>query len=140
LSTAVLADLRVLTGARVVYALSAPKVAGSVTQTGLYDYRLVGDVEGGEDDQSGKGVHFGPPVTSTEILFRDKGNLRSDDSGSRGEVSVLPPLLLMLMIFVFPAVFFFPARMADLTADCCPWTLRRWRRGCPGRHGPDEEG
>ncbi|KAL2122351.1 hypothetical protein VTJ04DRAFT_2806 [Mycothermus thermophilus] len=94
LSTAVLADLRVLTGARVVYALSAPKVAGAVTQTGLYDYRLVGDGDAEEDDQSGKGVHFGPPVTSTEILFRDKGNLRSDDSGSRGEIVVRGPCVV----------------------------------------------
>lgn len=77
LSSAVLSDLRIFLGARVMYALSAPKVAGAVAQTQFYDYRVF------EDKQS----HFGPPVTSTEILLRDSGDHKVTDDKAEGEVS-----------------------------------------------------
>ncbi len=80
LSAAVLNDLRVFTGARIVYALTAAKVAGAVTQTGFFDYRVPQDVAGG-------GSFFGPPTTSTEILFKDTEKWKTGDHGSRGEVS-----------------------------------------------------
>lgn len=76
LSSAVLSDLRVYTGARVVYALTTPKVAGAVAQTGYYDYRVFDD----------KRSHFGPPLTSTEILLRDTNEHKTTDQESRGEV------------------------------------------------------
>ncbi|KAL1836649.1 hypothetical protein VTJ49DRAFT_4824 [Mycothermus thermophilus] len=91
LSTAALADLRVLTGARVVYALTAARVAGAVAQTGLYDYRLVGEDADELEDETGKGMHFGPPVTSTEVLFRDRDGLRSGEMASMGEIIVRGP-------------------------------------------------
>ncbi|KAL2269732.1 hypothetical protein VTJ83DRAFT_1916 [Remersonia thermophila] len=91
LSTAALADLRVLTGARIVYALAAARVAGAVAQTGLYDYRLVGEDADRLEDDAGSGSHFGPPLTSTEVLFRDKDGVRSDETGSRGEIIVRGP-------------------------------------------------
>lgn len=77
LSTAVLSDLRAFTGARVMYALTAAKVAGAATQTGFYDYRVV----------DGGATHFGPPLTSTEVVFRDMGDWKTTDEGSAGEVS-----------------------------------------------------
>ncbi|KAK3905321.1 hypothetical protein C8A05DRAFT_12853 [Staphylotrichum tortipilum] len=84
LSAAVLTDLRVFTGARIVYALTAAKVAGAATQTGFYDYRVpAGEPEGG--------CFFGPPTTSTEILFKDMGEWKSGDDGSRGEIVVRGP-------------------------------------------------
>jgi hypothetical protein len=84
LSTAVLSDLRAFTGARVAYALTAAKVAGAVAQTGFYDYRV-----SSEGDEAV--VHFGPPLTSTEILFRDMGEHRTTaEGGSKGEVSFNP--------------------------------------------------
>jgi hypothetical protein len=80
LSCAVLTDLRAFTGARIMYALTAPKVAGAVAQTGFYDYRVF---EGEKDG----GYHFGPPLTSTEIVLRDTKLFQTGAHGSRGEVS-----------------------------------------------------
>lgn len=79
LSSAVLTDLRAFTGARIMYALTAAKVAGAVTQTGFFDYRVFEDEKGG--------CHFGPPLTSTEVLLKDVGTWKTTDEGSRGEVS-----------------------------------------------------
>ncbi|KAL2018320.1 hypothetical protein VTK56DRAFT_923 [Thermocarpiscus australiensis] len=86
LSTAVLSDLRALTGARVVYALTAAKVAGAVTQTGFYDYRVFLEERGERG-----GSHFGPPLTSTEVLFRDTQEHRTSDELSQGEIIVGGP-------------------------------------------------
>lgn len=76
LSSAVLSDLRIFLGARVIYALTAAKVAGAVTQTQFYDYRV-------HEDRSS---HFGPPVTSVEVLLRDSGDHKTTDEKSEGEV------------------------------------------------------
>ncbi|KAL4902396.1 hypothetical protein BDW74DRAFT_158459 [Aspergillus multicolor] len=53
-----LTDLRVLTGARVVYALTGPGVAGAISQTNVFDYRRF-------DGPS----HFGAPLSTVEILL-----------------------------------------------------------------------
>lgn len=79
LSAEVLSDIRVYLGARTIYALTAAKVAGAVTQTGLYDYRLGDGLE--------KYSHFGVPVTSVEIMFRDTKEHKTTDLESAGEVS-----------------------------------------------------
>jgi hypothetical protein len=84
LSSAVLSDLRALTGARIMYALTAAKVAGAVTQTNFYDYRVFDD----------KCSHFGPPLTSTEVLFRDTEQYKTSDNISQGEVSLYSALFL----------------------------------------------
>ncbi|KAK4031600.1 hypothetical protein C8A01DRAFT_41951 [Parachaetomium inaequale] len=84
LSSAALADLRAFTGARIMYALTAAKVAGAATQTGFYDYRVVEGEQGG-------GCHFGPPLTSTEILLKDMGAWKTGEEGSRGEIIVRGP-------------------------------------------------
>jgi hypothetical protein len=77
-SAAVLSDMRVFTRARVIYALTAPKVAGAVAQTGFYDYRVA----------PGQGCsHFGAPLTSCEVLLRDKGTYKTTDDKMEGEVS-----------------------------------------------------
>ncbi|WYZ38842.1 hypothetical protein EsH8_III_000756 [Colletotrichum jinshuiense] len=81
LSSRVLSDLRIFTGARVIYALTAPKVAGAVAQTGYYDYRVH------DDKQS----HFGPPTTSTEILLRDTKEHKNADQAYQGEIIVRGP-------------------------------------------------
>ncbi|KAK4250348.1 hypothetical protein C7999DRAFT_38654 [Corynascus novoguineensis] len=85
LSTAVLTDLRAFTGARILYALTAAKVAGAATQTTFFDYRVFNE----EGEQS---HHFGPPLTSTEILFRDMDTwTTTDEGGSKGEIVVRGP-------------------------------------------------
>ena len=82
----VLSDLRILTGARVVYALTAPKVAGSVAQTAFYDYRVA---DGGK-------THFGAPPTCVELLFRDMGENKTTDDRVEGEVSIFLQTFLVL--------------------------------------------
>ncbi|CAN8095849.1 unnamed protein product [Discula destructiva] len=81
LSSAVLSDLRIYLGARVVYALTAAKVAGAVAQTQFYDYRVHKDACS----------HFGPPVTSCEVLLRDKGEFKNTDEKAEGEIMVRGP-------------------------------------------------
>ena len=78
LSSATISDLRIYTGARIMYALTAAKVAGAATQTGFYDYRVF-------DDESS---HFGPPLTSTEILLRDTAEHKTTDALAKGEVCI----------------------------------------------------
>jgi len=95
LSSHELAELRVFTGARIIYALTTPKVAGTVTQTGLFDYR-VGD---GEDGVSGRErerkAHFGVPVSSVEIKVVDSEEYRTVE-GERpmGEIVAKGPAVL----------------------------------------------
>ena len=78
LSAEMLSDLRIYTGARIIYALTAAHVAGAVTQTGLYDYR----VDQGKENYS----HFGAPVTSVEVFLRDTKEHKTSDDGAVGEV------------------------------------------------------
>jgi hypothetical protein len=75
-----LSDLRIYTQARVVYALTAAKVAGAVAQTNMYDYRL--------GDESGKHSHFGVPLSSLEIKVKDTAGLKTTDEQSIGELVV----------------------------------------------------
>jgi hypothetical protein len=74
-----LSDLRIYLGARIVYALTSAKVAGAVTQTGVYDYRI--------DTGYEKYSHFGVPVTSIEVFCKDTEDHKTTDQVSSGEVS-----------------------------------------------------
>ena len=56
LSSSTLHKLRLLLGAKVVYGLTAPKVAGAAGQTNVHDYRDKGDI-----------VCVGPPLGSVEV-------------------------------------------------------------------------
>lgn len=80
-----LTDLRVFTGARVLYALTAPTVVGAVSQTNAFDYRrLPGN------------SHFGAPLNNVEIkLIHDKEEDASNDRGRvDGKVCMhIPPPL-----------------------------------------------
>lgn len=76
LSSQVLSDLRIFSGARVIYALTAARVAGSVTQTSPFDYRISAIVKS----------HFGVPPSSVEIYLRDMGAHRTTDDVVEGEV------------------------------------------------------
>lgn len=79
LSSLDLSDLRIFTGARIVYALTAAKVAGAVAQTAFYDYRV-------HDITSKKHSHFGAPVSSVEILLRDTKDYKTTDDLYSGQV------------------------------------------------------
>ena len=108
LSSHDLSDLRIFTGARVLYALTAASVAGAVAQSGVFDYRR----------QAGKRhAHFGPPLSSVEIKVTDSGVHRTTDAEAKGEVSFL------YMTCVLTGL------MLTLPADCGRWT------GCCGWRG-----
>lgn len=81
LSSRVLSDLRIFSGARIIYALTAARVAGSVTQTALFDYRITPDVN----------AHFGVPPSSVEIYLKDMGAHKTSDNTVEGEVRLFHP-------------------------------------------------
>ncbi|KAG9202570.1 hypothetical protein G6514_004308 [Epicoccum nigrum] len=76
-----LSDLRIFTQARIVYALTAAKVAGAVAQTNMYDYRLGGG-------SASKHSHFGVPLSSLEVKVKDTAALKTTDEQSIGELVV----------------------------------------------------
>ena len=75
-----LSNLRIFTKGRVVYALTAAKVAGAVAQTHLYDYRI---------DGNKKHSHFGIPLSSIEVKLTDTPSHKTTDNEAKGEVSCL---------------------------------------------------
>lgn len=79
LSSTALSDLRIVTRARICYALTAANVAGAVAQTNMYDYR--------RDERPGHS-HFGAPLSSVEIKLVDKDDQNVDGSTPSGEVSL----------------------------------------------------
>lgn len=81
LSTEDLSDLRIYTKARVVYALTAAKVAGAVAQTNVYDYRR-------GLTQSSKHGHFGVPLSCLELKLKDTAQHKTTDEQSAGELVV----------------------------------------------------
>jgi hypothetical protein len=84
LSSEDLSDLRIYTKARVIYALTAAKVAGAVAQTNIYDYRR-GVTPGN------KHSHFGVPVSSIEVKLKDSGTHKTTDDHTAGEIIVTGP-------------------------------------------------
>jgi hypothetical protein len=76
-----LSDLRIYTKARVLYALTAAKVAGAVAQTNVYDYRR-------GLAPSNKHSHFGAPLSSLEIKVKDTPQHKTTDEKIAGELIV----------------------------------------------------
>ncbi|KAL5113588.1 hypothetical protein ACEQ8H_008536 [Pleosporales sp. CAS-2024a] len=81
LSAEDLSDLRIYTKARVLYALTAAKVAGAVAQTNVYDYRR-------GLTSSNKHSHFGVPLSSLEIKVKDTPQHKTTDDHVAGELVV----------------------------------------------------
>lgn len=86
LSSKELFDLRLLTGSRIIHALTNAKVAGAVAQTNIYDYQIRG---AGVSKYS----HFGPPLSSVEVKFKETDN-RSDENGAIGRLVVSGPAVV----------------------------------------------
>lgn len=76
-----LSDLRIYTKARVIYALTAAKVAGAVAQTNIYDYRR-------GVTPSGKHSHFGVPLSCLEVKLKDTPSHKTTDEQCAGDVVV----------------------------------------------------
>lgn len=81
LSSEDLSDLRVYTKARVIYALTAAKVAGAVAQTNVYDYRR-------GLTPSNRHSHFGVPLSSVEVKLKDSASHKTTDEHTAGEIIV----------------------------------------------------
>lgn len=78
-----LTDLRIFTGARVVYALTAPGVAGAICQTNIFDYRRFPGP-----------CHFGPPLSSVEVLLTDVPREAESDRPVEGKITVSGPAVV----------------------------------------------
>lgn len=81
LSSADLSDLRIYTKARVVYALTAAKVAGAVAQSNIYDYRR-------GNTPANKHSHFGVPLSAVEVKLVDNASHKTTDEHAAGEIVV----------------------------------------------------
>ena len=82
LSSSELSDLRVFTGARVIYALTTVRVFGAVTQTHLYDYRR---------DEGAGHSQLGTPLACLEIRVKDITTHKTTDEKAEGEIVVNGP-------------------------------------------------
>lgn len=65
-------ELRILTGARIIYALTEPSVAGAIAQTNMLDYRH-------HANQLSRHAHFGPPLSSVELKLIDVHARKADE-------------------------------------------------------------
>ncbi|KAJ5958733.1 uncharacterized protein N7479_005883 [Penicillium vulpinum] len=77
-----LTELRIFTGARVVYALTGPGVAGAIAQTNAFDYRCLTGPS-----------HFGAPLSSTEITLTNVPE-DSPDGKEEGQITVSGPAVV----------------------------------------------
>lgn len=106
-----LTDLRIFTGARVVYALTAARVAGAVSQTNAYDYR-----------RSEGSSHFGAPLSSVEITLTGHEEGAGIERAVEGQVCNHE---------------FLVSTHADLLCtDNCRWSGCRFRQNVTWGQGP----
>ncbi|KAI9740417.1 MAG: hypothetical protein M1834_004997 [Cirrosporium novae-zelandiae] len=81
-----LSNLRAALDTRIIYALTSGKVAGAIAQTHCFDYRR---------QPTGSKGYFGAPLSSVEILLKDKGEYKTtDEEDPKGEVIVQGPAVI----------------------------------------------
>lgn len=80
-----LTDLRIFTGARVIYALTGPGIAGAISQTNVFDYRCLTGPS-----------HFGAPVSSTEVTLTGVSESAASDSLPEGQVRLQGEMTLIV--------------------------------------------
>ncbi|KAJ5461893.1 uncharacterized protein N7458_003445 [Penicillium daleae] len=78
-----LTDLRIYMGARIVYALTGPGIAGAISQTNVFDYR---DLNGPS--------HFGAPLSSTEITLTGVSENQTSEENPEGQIMVAGPAVV----------------------------------------------
>ncbi|KAH8702238.1 hypothetical protein BGW36DRAFT_336653 [Talaromyces proteolyticus] len=83
LSSEQLTDLRIFTGARVIYALTAPGVAGAVSQSHIFDYRRRPGL-----------AHFGPPLSSVEIVLDGHTEDSGIERATEGQLTIRGPAVV----------------------------------------------
>ena len=82
-----ISDLRILTGARIIYALTDVNVAGAIAQTNIFDYRH-------HANEFSRRAHFGPPVSSVEIKLEEHASRTSEDGTPLGRPIVGGPAVV----------------------------------------------
>lgn len=110
LSSEQLADLRIFTGARVVYALTGPGVAGAVAQTNVFDYRRQGGLS-----------HFGSPLSSVEVTLKGHPEDAGLERAVEGQVWILflTSSDLLKLILTEPFRLLLPAPQSCLERRLC---------------------
>ena len=79
-------DLRILTGARIVYALTDATVAGAIAQTNIFDYQ-------NHKNGYSRHAHFGPPLSCVEIKLAETSR-KSEDETPLGQPVVSGPAVV----------------------------------------------
>lgn len=79
-------DLRILTGARIVYALTDPTVAGAIAQTNIFDYQS-------HKNEFSQHAHFGPPLSCVEIKLIETSR-KSENETPLGQLVVSGPAVV----------------------------------------------
>lgn len=64
-------DLKILTGARIVYAFTDARVAGAIAQTNILDYQT-------RRNELSQHAHFGPPLSCLEIKLEETSRKAED--------------------------------------------------------------
>ncbi|KAK4696456.1 hypothetical protein P7C71_g1472, partial [Lecanoromycetidae sp. Uapishka_2] len=77
-------NLRLFTGARIVYAFTDSRVAGAVSQTNALDYAK----------RNGESGHFGPPLSCVELKLKDTGDRKSEGAKALGQLVVSGPAVV----------------------------------------------
>ncbi|KAL9130262.1 MAG: hypothetical protein Q9217_001512 [Psora testacea] len=84
LTAAQLSNIRLFTGARVIYALTDANVAGAICQTNMLDYQTSGL-------KFNKPSHFGPPLSCVEVKLVATTDGEIDDDKPIGRLAVSGP-------------------------------------------------
>ncbi|KAL8840765.1 MAG: hypothetical protein Q9176_003611 [Flavoplaca citrina] len=84
LTSSNLGDLRLLTGARTVYAFTDARVAGAISQTSIYDYR----------SNYGEQAALGGPLSSVEFKLVDEDGHKNSDEKALGKLVVIGPAVV----------------------------------------------
>lgn len=95
LSSDDLSDLRIFTGARIIYALTQAHVAGAIAQTSIFDYRRSGG-------SKNKHSHFGTPLSSVEVKLVDTAEHKTTDEVPKGDVSPERSAIYYTALIHFP--------------------------------------
>jgi acyl-CoA synthetase (AMP-forming)/AMP-acid ligase II len=82
ITSTMLSDLRLFTRSRIIYALTASKVAGAVSQSNVFDYRR---------DDGIAHSHFGIPLSSVEVKLTNRTDSEVATNEPRGELLVSGP-------------------------------------------------
>ena len=86
LSSKQISDLRVYTGAYIINAFTAARVAGAICQTNVFDYRI----PGGSDADTA--ADYGPPLSSLELKLVDTPDSKNtEEDFSEGQLIVEGP-------------------------------------------------